>query len=600
MDRLKVAWIYRTGAMKGRSKRLLGAQAFEDTPTLIDGSLIVCTPFNRIIALDPATGKQRWSFDPQFDPGLERPGIVKCRGVSRWVDPAADRQQLCARRIIFGTGDFRAFAIDSRTGKPCPDFGTNGEVVFKAGKKLAFSGEVQIPSPPAIIGDVAIFGSTVFDNYRYDGPSGKVRALDARTGKLRWEFDAIPRDPDDPAAATWGGDSATVTGHANVWSIISVDEERDLVFLPTSSPGPDFYGGRRPGQNRYANSIVALRGSTGEMVWSFQIVHHDLWDYDLPAQPILADLPRNGKTVPAVIVLTKQGLIFTFHRETGKPLFPIEERPVPQGAVKGEWLSPTQPFPTLPPPIVAQAVTPDDAWGFTFIDRWLCRRKIKSLRSEGIYTPPSLRGTIQMPSYVGGANWGGGAYDPQRNILILNSLHVPGMVKLLARQKDARDTLVEFDATGAITFPQNGTPYEVLTEFLLSPLGVPCTPPPWGRLTAVDMATGRILWQVPLGSIEKFLPVAIPWELGTPAAGGPIVTGGGLVFIAATMDDKFRAFDVRSGAKLWEAKLPAGGQATPMTYRLGKRQFVVIAAGGHALYGTTPGDYVIAYAVDDK
>ncbi len=602
---LEVAWIYRTGELDRLSEVQSKRQSFENTPVIIDGSLIVCTPVGRVIAIDPANGKERWVFDPNDYPLTEDIHYAKCRGVSHWLDPEAEADALCKRRILYGNWRFRVFAIDTKTGRPCPGFGDKGMVQFKSDKETVPDEFIYTPSPPAIVDDVAIFGSMIADNLRQDAPSGKVRAISTRTGETVWEFDPIPRHPDDPAASTWLNNSNNNTGHANVWSIMSVDEERGLVFLPTTSPSTDFYGGERPGDNRYANSVVALRGKTGEMLWHFQTVHHDVWDYDLPAQPVLVDIPVDGHDVPALIQVTKQGLVFTLNRETGEPIFPVEERPVPQGGVAGEWLSPTQPFPVLPPPIVALGLSPEDAWGFTFIDRYFCRKRIEALRHDGMYAPPSLEGTILMPSFAGGANWGGGAYDIANNLFIVNTIHMAAVARLVPRQgDDTGAALPVVDATqmtadNPVSFPQRGTPYSIENWFVLSPLGAPCTEPPWGRLTAIDMVNGTIKWQVALGSLEKMLPLPLPLELGTPSGGGAMVTAGGVIFIAATLDDNFRAYDTQSGEVLWKTRLPAGGQATPMTYSVAGRQYVVIAAGGHALYQTTPGDYVIAYTVKE-
>ncbi len=603
VEDLQVAWTYRTGELERYGEAFAQAQAFQDTPTLVAGSLVVCTPAGRLIALDPASGRERWVFDPGLSLKSSGAGFMpRCRGVTPWVDGRVAADAPCAQRLFYGTWAFRVYAVDARTGRRCSGFGQQGEVVLERGRELDPDEFIQVSSPPVVVRDLVIFGSAISDSVRADSPSGKVRALDARTGALRWEFDPIPRDPADPAARSWGGNSARAGGGANAWAPLSADESRDLVFVPTTSPSPDYYGASRPGENRYANSLVALRASTGKVVWHFQTTHHDIWDYDLPSQPILVDLRRGDRTIPAVVQLTKQGLVFVFNRETGEPVFPVEERPVPQGAVAGEWLSPTQPFPVAPPPLVAQGVQPEDAWGFTFFDRRSCRRQIEALRHDGIYTPPSLEGTIYMPAFLGGANWGSGAYDPARQWLYVSTLNAPGVARLIPRAADGSGPTGmtqgrELDLGAGVMFAQRGTPYEVETRMLMSPLGAPCTAPPWGRLAAVDLAEGTIRWQVALGSIEKINPLHIPLQYGTPNAGGAIVTAGNLVFIAAAMDDKFRAYDAESGAVLWTARLPAGGQATPMSYSVDGRQYVVIAAGGHALYRTTPGDYVIAYAL---
>ena len=594
---LEIAWKYRTGHNERGEKLGLSAQVFQTTPILADGVLVGCSAMGDAFAVNPVTGAELWTFESGYSPSTYGGGLAKCRGVSAWTDPSRQETDICRTTIIYGTPDLRVIALDSQSGTPCPDFGKHGQRKMEPGKEIRFHDEIQFPSPPVVVNGTAIFGSTMADIYRIDGPSGKVRAVDIRTGNLLWEFDPIPRDETDPAAPTWGKGSATYYGNANVWSFLSADPENDLVFLPTTNPGADFYGGLRPGENRYADSLVALKASTGALVWHFQVTHHDIWDYDLPAQPIVVDLERDGKIFPAVVQLTKQGLIFIFNRLTGEPLFPIEERPVPQHTdVAGEWLSPTQPFPLKPEPLAKHGLTPDDAWGFTPWDRAACRRKIAALRNNGIYTPPSEEGTILMPATTGGMNWGGGAVVPGTGLLITHTAHMPAAIYLVPREGYQGSTDVT-ESVDKLVFPQFGTPYVARLEMLLSPLGAPCSAPPWGKLNAVDLRDGSIKWQVPLGSIEKYLPLPIPWNLGSPASGGPIVTAGGLAFIAATMDDKFRAFDVETGKQLWQAKLPAGGQATPMTYQANGRQFIVIAAGGHPSYQQTPGDYVIAFAL---
>jgi quinoprotein glucose dehydrogenase len=586
---LALAWEYRTGEVEASEKSL---DAFEDEPLLIEGNLIVCTPSRRLIALDPRSGKERWVFDPK----AKAAGAKKCRGVSAWVDAQAPADAACKARLFLGTIDYRLFAVDAKTGAPCQGFGVGGVVQMTASKPQSYPGEVAATSRPAVINGIVVVGSVVTDNMRVDAPSGRVLAFDARTGKPAWEFDAVPRSPTDPAAATWLKGVGNEIGGGNVWSQMAVDESLDLIYLPTTSASVDFFGGARPGANAYTDSIVALKGATGEVAWHFQFVHHDIWDYDVPSQPLLIDWPRDGAIVPALVQNTKQGLIFVFNRKTGEPLIPIEERPVPQeGAVPGEWLSPTQPFPVGMTPLMSTKVDPEDAWGFTPVDRWLCKRKIEAVNHGPIYTPPSFKGTTLQPSAAGGSNWGGGAYDPNSHLMVVPTNRVPMILTLSPREAGELPKNTTIDATKPLYFVNKGAPYVGKFEPLLSPLGAPCTAPPWGALTAVDMMTGEKRWEVPLGSIEKLAPVPIPWELGTPGAGGPLITAGGLVFIGFAMDDKLRAIDLATGKTIWKTALPAGGMAIPVTYEANGEQYVVITAGGHFMYRSGKGDSVVAY-----
>jgi quinoprotein glucose dehydrogenase len=471
------------------------------------------------------------------------------------------------------------------------DFGADGEIKIDPGMELKWPGEFQITSSPVVLGNTVIIGSSIGDNRRVDAPHGTVRAYDIETGKLKWTWDPIPRDDKDPASASWGGGNKKV-GHANVWAPMSVDSKRGLVFLPASSPSPDFFGGLRPGNNEHANSVVALKAETGELVWAFQTVHHDVWDYDNPAQPTLVTLNLEGGPRDVVIQPTKQGFLFVLDRDTGQPVFPVEERPVPQGGVKGEVLSPTQPFPTHVPVLVPQKLSADDAFGFTPWDRKACHDIIASARSEGLYTPPSEQGTIFFPMTGGGVNWGGVTFDPVNQILYANTTRGPHLIKMFPADK-----FEELDAKypDKEVSQQEGAPWGMIRDVVLSPLGVPCNSPPWGVLAAVDLKAGKILWEKRLGTSEELAPLNIALPTGTPTLGGSLVTAGGVVFIGATMDNYLRAFDAKTGKELWQGRLPAGGFATPMTYEDKGTQYVVIAAGGHGQLGTPPGDTFVAF-----
>jgi quinoprotein glucose dehydrogenase len=583
IDRLEQAWVFHTGdEARGPAFR---DTALEVTPILVEDSLVLCTAFDEVVALDPGTGEPRWRFDPKVSTELKPGNHYVCRGVAYWRDKAAAPGQACAARIFIGTVDSRLIALDARNGRLCGDFGEGGQISIDHGP-LTWPGEFQITSPPAVTEDRVIIGSSISDAWRVEEPNGAVRAFDPRTGRPIWAFD--PLRP-DPAAAPVKG------GAANVWAPISVDARRGLVFLPTTSPSPDFYGGQRPGSNGDADSVVALSAATGAVVWRFQTIHHDVWDYDLPAQPSLVTLRRGERSVDAVVQVTKTGFIFVLDRDTGQPLFPVIEQPVPQDPVAGEILSPTQPMPTKPAPLVPQTLTPDMAWGLTPWDRAACRRKIAGARSDGLFTPPSLQGSIAYPFEGGGANWGGAAFDPASQLLYINTSSMAHLITLFP----IADLPAEEQAAGPKreVRPQQGAPFGVRRELLVSPLGLPCNPPPWGTLTAVDLTSGDFRWQVPLGTVRDLAPVPLPLAYGVPNLGGPVVTAGGVVFIGAAMDDYLRAFDARQGSELWRARLPAGGQATPMVYGWKGREYVVIAAGGSARLGTRLGDSIMAFAL---
>jgi quinoprotein glucose dehydrogenase len=591
---LEVAWKIRTGDLDAEPGPP-GHMAFQATPILVDGLLVLPTPLGRVLALDPATGEERWRFDATVT--NHEQSEYTSRGVAQWLDTEAKAGAPCRRRVFAATIESRLFAIDAATGKRCTDFGRGGEVSLKEGIGEDRPYGYTISSPPTLAGDVVVVGSAIGDNARVDEVKGIVRGYDARTGALRWLWDPIPRSDADPAYAEWPSEGAARTGAANAWSILSYDPERDLVFVPTSSPSPDYYGGVRLGSNRHANAVVALRGRTGELVWEFQTVHHDLWDYDVPAQPVLTNVMREGREVPAVVQATKMGHVFVLHRETGAPLFPVEERPVPASDVPGEEAAPTQPFPMLPPPLVPQTLRPEDAFGLFFWDRGRCRQKLEALRNEGLFTPPSLRGTLAYPGIAGGVNWGSVAIEPARRVAFFNASNLAFAVRLIPRDDFERER-----AEGGLLkeyAPMHGTPYGMVREPLLGPFGVPCTPPPWGFMGAFSLDTGEILWRVKLGASPDRLPFTL-FEQGLPSLSGVVVTAGGLVLSGHTADGFLRAHDAETGAELWRDRLPAAGAANPMTYAVDGRQYVVIAAGGHGKLGTRRGDWVVAYALPDS
>jgi len=597
---LEEKWRYRTGDIAVGNQEPL---AFEVNPILAQGKLYISTGSGIVVALNPATGEQIWRHDPNIDRSHPHAEVAN-RGVTSWIDAKTASNALCHFRIFEGTLDARLIALDGETGIPCKSFGENGQIWLDKDVRLRKGHWINytITSPPVIVDGILVVGSAIGDNQAVESELGIVRGIDAHSGTVRWRWDPIPRRNSDPAHSTWLSDEVARTGSGNAWAPLAADPTLGLVYVPTGSASPDHYGGERLGDNLYSDSLVALNAATGDVVWYRQLIHHDVWDYDLAAQPALVDLVHAGKSVPAVLQGTKTGFIFSFNRITGEPIFDIEERAVPQGGVDGEHLSSTQPFPSAPPPVSSQdPVSEEDAWGVLYFDERYCRKRIATLRSDGIFTPPTLGGSIVLPGPGGGINWGGIAFDPANQIAVVYSMDLPMEIALIPHDKVA-DVLGSGDFEDFEIAHQAGTPYSMRRSVITSPLGLPCTKPPWGKLSAIDMRTGRILWQQSFGSIQDVAPSIVPnIDLGMPGLGGPIITAGGVIFIAATMDNYLRAFDLKTGEMLWKGRLPAGGQATPMTYYLREteKQYVVIAAGGHPKFGTTLGDYIITFALSD-
>ena len=604
---LERAWVHRSGDFQdgANTRGTISNEiqtSFQATPLLVDETLYYCTPFNRVFALNPETGQEKWIFDPEVDPA-GRP-LKTCRGLSSWKDSNKNQADVCYHRIVGITMDVELFSIDGKTGKLCDDFGNKGIVNLRKGLGNHPDTYYWSSSPPAIIGDKLIVGGSVIDNLSINIPGGVVRAYDIRTGELIWYWDPIP--PGKEAVLDDDGNHLYQRGTANVWSIISTDPDLNMIYLPTGNASPDYYGGHRKGLDYYNSSVVALNADTGEVVWHFKTVYHDVWDYDVPSQPTFYDVEKDGKIIKALAQTTKMGLVFLLNRETGEPIFPVEERKVPQGSLEGENLSKTQPFPTKPLPLNPINFDPDEAYGFTFWDRGYCKRTAKKLRNEGLYTPPSLQGSIHYPSAIGGNNWGGPAIDHSRNVMVVNTMNLASLIVMIPRE-DCNKSLEELainDTQARFTaIEQNeGIPYCNLRSMgFFSPLGVPCTKPPWGTLTAVDLNTGDHLWNVPLGTSKDIAPFPFWWIKGAPNMGGPTVTASGVTFIAATSDYYLRAFNTETGEELAKFRLPTGGHATPMTYKnKDGRQFVVIAAGGHWAIGTPASDHLIAFALPEK
>jgi len=582
---LKPAWTFHTGDIsdgKGKAPR----SGFETTPLMMDGRLYLTTGFNRIIAVDPAKGTQLWAYDPKvFKDVSYGDGLIN-RGIAAWRDPKAGKGA-CALRLYEATLDARLVSVDAATGRPCADFGTKGEVSLRDVARYRI-GAYHMTSPPIVIDGVVVVGSGIDDNWLAEMPSGAVRGYDARTGRKLWSWEPLQR-PKGVADDHWK------TGAGNAWSVLSGDAARGLVYVPTGSASPDYYGGLRPGDNRWADSVVALEAKTGKLKWGFQLVHHDLWDYDTAAAPMLTTLKMGGRSVPAVVAGNKTGMVYALDPDTGKPVLPVEERPVPTNGLPGETVSPTQPVPVKTPPLVPQAITAADAWGIGVDDKKACAAAIAGLSGSAMFTPPSEKGTLAIPGNVGGINWSGFAWDKANGRLIVSVTNIPFKVRMIPEAKFSGG---DHGTLRAETTLQRGTGWAVSREPFLSPLGLPCIKPPYGELIALDLAAGKIAWRTPLGALEELAPGAGKIAKGSIILGGPIVTAGGVIFQGGTMDRTFRAFSAATGELLWRADLPASAHATPMTYEVGGKQYVVIAAGGSAkVTEERQGDALVAFAL---
>jgi quinoprotein glucose dehydrogenase len=564
--RMQVAWQWKTGEQRLEEYKTFPG-IFEVTPLMVGGTLYFSTPYNRVIALDAETGRERWSYDPKAYADGQVPngtGFVH-RGVALWRDAQTGKLR------VFMNSRSRLISLDAETGQPIASFGDNGMVTLTNGLRWEVNPKLYTnTSPPVVYKDLVIVGNGVADRLTFKrDPPGDVRAFHVRTGKLVWTFHTVP-GKGEFGNDTWGGGSADFTGHTNVWAPMSLDEGRGLLYLPVSTPSNDFYGGRRPGDNLFADSLVCLDANTGERKWHHQLVHHGLWDYDMPAPPNLLTITVNGKKIDAVVQLTKMGFVYVFDRVSGKPVWPMEERRVPSSDVPGEKASATQPFPTRPPAIAPQGVSLDDAFDLTPELKAEAQAEMKKYRLGPLFTPPSLEGTLMRPGIIGGANWGGGAFDPETGMLYIKTTNSPAIARLVKPEKSA-----ENDAEYSMGGRSSATFHD----------GIPLLKPPYGQLTALNLNTGDIAWQVPFGDDARLRAhpalrgVKLPAKLGAAGVQGVIVTRGGIVF-AGGGDAAFHAVDKATGEDLWSYPIPGRVTGTPMTYSMvNGRQFVVIATG---------------------
>ncbi|GGD77139.1 glucose/quinate/shikimate family membrane-bound PQQ-dependent dehydrogenase [Rhizobium anhuiense] len=587
---LKEVWRYQTGDVKRPED--VGETTYQVTPLKVKDTLYLCTPHNWAIALDAKTGKEKWKYDANSGMNPDRQHQT-CRGVTYYADPAVAAGQPCAERVYLPTSDARLIALDAADGKICTSFADQGVLHLEAGMRYNPAGYYYSTSPPVAVAGKIIIGGAVNDNYSTQEQSGVIRAFDINTGALIWNWDSGNPDVTTPLA---NGQTYT-TNSPNSWSVFSVDEALGMVYLPLGNQVPDQLGiNRSDNVEKFSSSIVALDIATGQLRWVRQTVHHDLWDMDVPAQPVLIDLTKqDGTTVPALVGPTKQGDIYVLDRRTGEPIIPVKEIPAPGGAVAGDHTSPTQPISDLtfsPEPLQEK-----DMWGVSLFDQLACRIDFHRYRYEGRYTPPSLKGTIVYPGNFGTFNWGSVAVDPERQIMF----GMPTYLAFTSRLVPAADIPPRGqDEKGSEQGlnRNDGAPYGVFMGPFLGLLKIPCQAPPWGYVAGVDLHTGKIAYMHKNGTVHDMTPLPLPFKVGVPGIGGPMLTKGGVAFLGAAVDNYLRAYDVTSGRQLWQGRLPAGGQATPMTYMADdNKQYVVMVAGGHGSVGTKPGDYVIAYTL---
>lgn len=595
VSKLVRSWTFHSGDLP--SKELKNAYASETTPIKVGDTLYFCTPKDILIALDPGTGKQKWRFDPKVS-DESVPASAACRGVAYYAVPGAAAEQPCATRIIAGTLDARVIAVDAKSGLPCQEFGDGGQVDTAIGMGEKNSPMLSITSAPTIVRGVVVIGHQVLDGQRRDAPSGVVQGYDAKTGQLRWAWDM-----GRPERSTAPPPGETYTrGTPNMWTTASGDEELGLVYLPLGASSVDYWSGSRSDlEKEFATSLVALEVSTGKPAWHFQTVYNDVWDYDLGSQATLVDFPVGESSVPALVLPSKRGDIFILDRRSGEALAKVEERPVPQGGVEPEQRSKTQPF-SLYHTLRKADLTEKDMWGLSPIDQLWCRISFRRADYQGVFTPPSLKGSIQYPGFMGGSDWGGIAVDAARGIIIANYNDMPNYLRLIKRSEAGGiDSVPRDQQRGQL--PQAGTPYAAFINpgWRFGRTGLPCKQPPYGGIRAIELRSGRTLWDRPFGDARANgpfgFPSMLPVEIGTPNNGGSVVTAGGLIFIAATTDNLIRAIDIETGETLWRDTLPGGGQATPMTFEMNGRQYLVIMAGGHHFMGTPVSDQLVAYAL---